>query len=263
MAQIPRVNYDVLALTYDQRTKHGYLSEIESALKNLAQELKARQVLDIGCGTGRSLYGLSRNLEPPPLCFGLDFSAGMLAKARILDPTLRLVRASATSLPYLPSSFDFVFSVHAFHHFPNKQGVVEAIYEILRPGGAFAIVGVDPRESDHRDFIYEYFEGTYATDLQRFSSMMDQMSMLQRAGFQGVRSPVVQHIKDDLQGEKIFESYFLRKDACSQLALLSEEVYQAGLDRIREKVEGAKAKGGKAIFSIHYKNRMYYGFKPT
>jgi ubiquinone/menaquinone biosynthesis C-methylase UbiE len=258
-----RVNYDAVASGYSRRAAGGYLSGVTSALQTLARQLKARRVLDLGCGTGLSLQGLVANLQPAPLVYGLDFSGGMLTQARRLDPTYHLVQASAPWPPFAPASFDLVYCVHAFHHFPDKLQAVRAAYILLRPGGALAIVNFDPRESRHDWTIYEYFDGVYETDLERFPAKTEQERMLHQAAFQQVSSPIVQYISDNLVGEAVFDSYFLRKGSCSQLILLSEEAYQAGLSKMRAKIAAAQASEEEIIFRTELKNRMCHGFKPA
>jgi ubiquinone/menaquinone biosynthesis C-methylase UbiE len=263
MTQPLRVNYDAVATDYDRRTQVGsYLSGVTTALQELARQVSAHQVLDLGCGTGRSLQGMAQARQPAPFCYGLDFSRGMLSQAQQLDPTYRLVQASAPYPPFASASFDMVFCAHAFHHFPEKPGVVRAAYRLLRPGGAFAIVNFDPHEHQPTDWtIYQYFEGAYETDLKRFPALADQETMLSQAGFEKISSPVVQLIGSELFGQEILESYWLRKDSSSQLILLSEEAYQAGLQRLRQAVSEAQARGEQIVFKAQLKNRMCYGFK--
>jgi len=261
MTRQHRINYDAVASNYDQRVPKMQLTGIVKALQNLAHQANARQVLDLGCGTGRSLQWLVDNLPSPPLCYGLDFSAGMLAQARHLNANYRLVRASAPQPPFTNSSFDLIMCVLAFHHFPDKPRVVQAAYRLLRPGGAFAIINVDPREPGHQWPIYTYFEGTYQADLQRFPTFATQEEMLRRAGFRQVSSPVIEVVDETIVGDDIFDNYWLRKDSSSQLILLSEQAYRAGLNRIRAAVEAAKAKGQTAVFKTHLVDRMCHGFK--
>ncbi len=256
-----RVNYDEVAESYDRRTKDGYLSGVVEALEGLARRVNVRRVLDLGCGTGRSLVGPAR-LDPAPGCFGLDLSAGMLAQARVFNPNYRLVRASAPQPPFAPLSFDMVFCVHAFHHFPDKDRVVQAAYELLRPGGAFAIVNFDPRESRDGWFAYRYFEGTCETDLARFPALEDLERMLREAGFEDIDSPVVERVADNSTGASVFESYFLQKDACSQFILLSDAAYEAGLAQMRKAIAEAEAKGEEVEFRTEIKSRMFHGVKP-
>jgi ubiquinone/menaquinone biosynthesis C-methylase UbiE len=258
-----QVNYDPIAPGYDQRVQGTYLVGVTSALQSLARKVRARHILDLGCGTGRSLQGMANSPHPVPTLYGLDFSAGMLKKARSLDAAYRLVQASALYPPFARNSFDLIFCTHAFHHFADKPRVVRAAYALLRPGGAFAIVNFDPRESGkHHWPIYEYFEETYETDLERFPAVAEQEAILQQANFQQVSSPVVQYIESRLVDEAIFDSYHIRKEACSQLILLSVEAYEAGLERMRARIAAARANGESVIFQTHLKNRMCHGFKP-
>ncbi len=258
-----RVDYDSVAPTYDQRTQKSYLQGVTEALQSLARQVQARRILDLGCGTGRSLFGLADRVEPPPVCYGLDFSAGMLAQAYRFDPTYRLVQASAPLPPFAPASFGLIFCVHAFHHFPDKAQVIRSAYTLLQPGGALAIVNFDPRDEGNEWYAYDYFEGLYDIDLARFPTRAEQETMLHQAGFQQISSPVVQLIVDDKVGEAAFESYFLRKEACSQFILLTDEVYQAGLARMCAEVMQAKVRGEQVVFRTRLKNRMCYGFKPV
>lgn len=260
--QQDRVDYDVISRTYNQRPESDYLSGIPMALRTLAQTVNVRCALDLGCGTGRSLKGISRGLSTAPICFGLDFSAGMLAKARQLDGNYRLVRATAHLPPFKPSAFDLIFSVHAFHHFQDQPQVVKSAFNLLRPGGAFAIVNIDPRECGRDDYIYKYFEGTYKTDLSRFPSAADIESMFVDVGFIDFRSPIVEQIRERWENEAIFDSYFLKKNACSQLILLTDEAYQRGMESIRRKIYEARLKNKTAVFRTELKNRMFHGFKP-
>lgn len=258
------VDYDTVASDYDRRTRQGsYLAGIGPALQGLARRVGADRLLDLGCGTGQSLRGLAADRRPAPRLFGLDFSAGMLAQARHLDPTYRLTQASAPAPPFVVASFDLVFCVHAFHHFPDKAQVVQAAYELLRPGGILAIVNVDPHACQPGDWwLFDYFDGVRETDLRRFPPLAAQEAMLRDAGFEQIHSPVVQYIEESVSGEAIFDSYWHRKDSCSQLILLSEEAYQAGLARIRARLAQAKAVGETVTFRTRLENRMCYGLKP-
>jgi ubiquinone/menaquinone biosynthesis C-methylase UbiE len=256
------VNYDAVAPNYDQRTQTGYLEGVTIALQNLAWQVKAKRVLDLGCGTGRSLRGLAESLQPNPICYGLDFSGGMLNQARRFDSSYRLVQASSPQPPFAPASFDLVFCVHAFHHFPDKPQVVQAAYSMLRSGGIFAIVNFDPHERRDSWYVYDYFEGVYETDLKRFPSLAEQKAMLNQVGFQSVDSSVVELITEKFVGEAVFDNnYFLQKDSSSQFILLSEEAYQAGLARMRNAITEAKSIGEEIVFALEIKNWLCYGFK--
>jgi len=263
MTDSTTVNYNAVAPGYNQRYQiKGYLKGAILALQALARQLKAHHLLDLGCGTGQSLQAVAAGLPKNSRCYGLDFSAGMLAQAHQLGAGFRLTQATAPWPPFSPASFDMVTCMLAFHHFPHKAQVVAAAYRLLRPGGALAIINLDPRESQAEWIIYKYFEGSYQTDLQRFPSVADQESMLRRVGFQQVSSPIVEEINEVIEGDAILDDYWLRKESSSQLILLTQEAYQAGLNRIKAELEQASARGQTAIFQTYLLNRMTHGFKP-
>ena len=81
-----RVDYDAVAHQYDLRTAEGALEGIGKALCSLAERVKATRILDLGCGTGRSLSLITRSHRAR--FFGLDLSMGMLLKARQFDPPI-------------------------------------------------------------------------------------------------------------------------------------------------------------------------------
>jgi ubiquinone/menaquinone biosynthesis C-methylase UbiE len=262
MTKSTRVNYDAVAPNYDQRTEGGYLEGIGLALQDLAQQVQARRLFDLGCGTGRSLHGLAGSLRPNPICYGLDFSGGMLAQAKQFDSAYRLVNASAPLPPFVANSFDLVFCVHAFHHFPYKPQVVQNAYRMLKPGGAFAIVNFDPHQRPDW-YVYDYFDGVLDTDLRRFVSVADKETMLRQVGFQHIQSPMVERITEEFIGEAVFDNYFLEKGSCSQLILLPDEAYRDGLARMRAAVAQAQARAEDVVFSTEIKNWMTHGFKPV
>ena len=87
-----RVNYDAIASTYNRRFAEQPRSGTLQALAELVQAMGAERVLEVGCGTGHWLAGLS-NLAPQ--VYGLDFSAGMLAQAQQQENPLALLQGQA------------------------------------------------------------------------------------------------------------------------------------------------------------------------
>jgi SAM-dependent methyltransferase len=136
--------YDLLAPKFDRtpfRTPDGVLDATAAALRPLGPFGSG---LDVCCGTGAGL----RVLEP--LCghpaTGVDFSAGMLARARGAHPDARWVRADARALPFA-AAFDLVVSFGALGHFlpAERPALFAGVHRALRPGGLFAFpVGALP-----------------------------------------------------------------------------------------------------------------------
>ena len=92
--------YDVLSAGYDHER---WLTELLALLSE--HGLRGRRVLDVGCGTGKSVVPLLRRGFAVT---GVDRSAGMLEVARArLGDDVELVRADMRELPCL-GAFDLV-----------------------------------------------------------------------------------------------------------------------------------------------------------
>ncbi|HEX6933774.1 MAG TPA: class I SAM-dependent methyltransferase [Streptosporangiaceae bacterium] len=94
----------------------------------------ARSVLELGCGTGAMLAGLSRAYEVT----GVDRSPQMLAVAARTVPAARLVEADITRFS-LGTTFDVVICVFdTVNHLPSLadwRALFGRVHEHLAPGG--------------------------------------------------------------------------------------------------------------------------------
>ena len=252
-----QVDYDQIAATYDRRFATGDTGGVADALLNLGRGLAPACILEVGCGTGRWLAALR------PLgsrLYGLDLSAGMLGRARQRPGLRRLVRGRAGRLPFPASEFDLVYCVNAIHHFESARDFVFEARRLLRPGGALAVGTMDPRQLRGRWYVYDYFAGTYETDLARFPAWGTIVDWMAAAGFQKIQWQPVDQIVDAKIGRAVLNDYFLRKDACSQLSLPSEEEYQAGLGRIEADLADAQAAGQTITFAVDLFLAMVVGW---
>lgn len=103
------------------------------------------RLLDIGCGNGTFLRYVRHN-SPVTDVIGLDISRGMLDTGGPNPPTFLL--ATATDLPFTPSSFDFIRISDVLHHVvgssrsASKRKAEAAIADalaLLRPTGTLLI----------------------------------------------------------------------------------------------------------------------------
>ena len=100
----------------------------------------ARRALDVGCGDGY----LTRQLRARvPEVVGLDLHEPSLAMALedAPDDGPRYALGDVLAAPFPPGSFDLVASVATLHHLDARAGL-EAMADLLRPGGTLAIVGL-------------------------------------------------------------------------------------------------------------------------
>jgi ubiquinone/menaquinone biosynthesis C-methylase UbiE len=253
---IKGVDYDPIASAYDQRYAHSALPGVTTALLELSSELGAQRILDVGCGTAHWLARLRSVTEQ---LYGLDLSAGMLRRALERDEPLHLVCGRAGWLPFSENSFDLVCCVNALHHFQEQRGFVIEASRMLRSGGTLAVIGMDPRAQRDRWYIYDYFEGTYETDLAHCPSWGTVLNWMAAAGFVHVEWRPVEHIVDHKVQWAVLDDPFLQKNAISQLILLSDEAYAAGLRRIEAALAVAEAAGETLIFPADLTLAMLVG----
>lgn len=256
-----QVDYDRIAPGYDRRFIDGSEQRATStALQTLARARArsqgARRILEVGCGTGHWLASLG---QAAGCRYGLDLSAGMLAQAQVREDALYLARGNACCLPFADGCADLVYCVNAIHHFQRRRDFVFEARRLLRPGGTLAVVGMDPRAHRHRWYIYDYFPGTYETDLDRFPSWGTISDWMIEAGFERLEWRLVEQIQDHKIGRGVFSDPFLQKDACSQLSLLSDEAYAAGLRRIATALAESEARGQSLTFPTDLWQAMLVG----
>ena len=103
------------------------------------------RVLDIACGTGRTLR-MIRGALPKASLFGTDLSPAYLRKANQLLSEIsgelpQLIQANAEKLPYLDNYFQGLSSVFLFHELPGaaRQNVINEAFRVLQPGGVLVI----------------------------------------------------------------------------------------------------------------------------
>lgn len=232
-----RLDYDRLSDTYDQRYDGQDSRGVLDALKSLATQVNARRVLEVGCGSGHWLVGLMPVVEE---AYGVDPSKGMLRRAQAKSSRLRLTQGSDDGLSFAASFFDLVFCVNAIHHFNAPERFVHTAYELLRPGGALAVVGMDPHASSNRWYAYEFFTGVRDLDLQRFPAWDVVKQWMRAAGFEPPAFQEVERVQDLRRNRDVLDDPYLRKGASSQLALLSQEAYDAGLAKINAVIAEAE-----------------------
>jgi SAM-dependent methyltransferase len=104
-------------------------------------ELRGKDVLEIGCGTGVHARLLA-DAGARVTAVDLTPTAIELTKQRLevagLEADVR--EADAESLPFADASFDFVWSWGVIHHSESTDRVIAEIARVLRPGGRVALM---------------------------------------------------------------------------------------------------------------------------
>ncbi len=103
-----------------------------------------KNLLDLGCGSGRLLRQAVERTGGKSVLAGLDLTPGMLALARYeLGTDVTLVEGNAAvGLPFKDESFDVVTSLNLVHELPANAvpALFEDVYRLLRKGGTFRAV---------------------------------------------------------------------------------------------------------------------------
>jgi SAM-dependent methyltransferase len=247
----PKLDYDRIASRYDARFTSSHWSRIADALHPLAAP--GDRVLEAGCGTGRWLSEFVTDVSRT----GLDRSREMLLRAQAKSTGAGLVQADANALPFRAGAFHLVYVVHALHHFSDPQDFIHSATALLVKGGSLAIVALDPRVVRDRWFIYDYFEETWELDMRRFPSRQQILNWMAEAGLVEISEQVVERASATRTGIAILDDPFLAKDQLSQLALLSNEAYARGLEKIRLAAERG------AVFPVELESTMTIGRRPA
>lgn len=112
----------------------------------------ARQVLEVGCGTGALLSEMG--LRFGRVIFGLDINPEHLAQAALLTPQPRLTQADARALPFPNNSFDVTFCHFLLLWIPKPLQVIQEMARLTRPGG-FVLACAEPDYGGRIDYPFE------------------------------------------------------------------------------------------------------------
>ena len=168
--------------------------------------------------------------------FGLDYSFDMMKIPKVGKSNLNLVNADAVHIPFKDNFFDLIFCVNAIHHFPDKEKFIAECKRTLTSNGMIAVFGVDPH-IDKDWYVYDYFDSVYENDLKRFPSTDQLKYILQDLKFEMIENRIVEKVFNQRTGKDVLNDPFLQKNHSSQLANLSDEEYQSGVDKIKRQIE--------------------------
>jgi ubiquinone/menaquinone biosynthesis C-methylase UbiE len=151
------------------------------------------RVLDVACGTGRTLKMIRATL-PKASLFGTDLSPAYLRKANQLlsenpGELPQLMQANAEELPYPDNYFHGVTSVFLFHELPPaaRQHIIEQCFRVLQPGGVFIICdSIQVMDSPEMEQQMKNFPVVFHEPYYRHYMQDDLVERLETAGFEEI-----------------------------------------------------------------------------
>jgi ubiquinone/menaquinone biosynthesis C-methylase UbiE len=141
-------DFDDLVDFFDAMAKTSWLSSIHDQLKDLSGSWHEKNILDIGCGTGRLL---ERGLGEADFLIGIDLSEEMVLKSRTLlerQNTLtksKLIVGDAYFLPIEDNFVDVALSTCVMFLLPEpEKGLIEML-RVVKQDGMMAMLNPSPQ----------------------------------------------------------------------------------------------------------------------
>jgi ubiquinone/menaquinone biosynthesis C-methylase UbiE len=135
--------YDAWARQYD--TNENPTRDLDAAvLRGRGFDLAGRDVLELGCGTGKNTVWLAEHARS---VLALDLSEEMMRRARERVPAAHVRFAKADIIQPLPAesaSVDFVIGNLVLEHVEDLAPVFAEAARVLRPGGTLFVSELHP-----------------------------------------------------------------------------------------------------------------------
>ena len=224
-----QVDYDPIAPAFDRRYAHNRFDGIERALARFVGSATRPAVVEVGCGTGHWLASIA---DISGVVAGVDRSWAMLQRARAAAPHALLAHATAEDLPFASERFDRAFCVNALHHFTDQTAFLRECRRLLRVGGTFLTIGLDPHTGVDHWWIYDYFPAALAADRRRYLPTQRIRNLLLDTGFATASTEIVHHVPAERPFDLALEQGLLDRRSTSQLMVISDAEYESGMRRL-------------------------------
>ena len=153
-----RTMFDRIAPVYDVMNR-VMTAGLDVRWRKLAAQSAVRQgdrVLDAACGTGDlALADLAAGARHVT---GLDFSAGMLERARRKGAAVEWVQGDMLALPFADETFDAATVGFGVRNVSDLELALTELRRVLRPGGRLAILEITQPRGVLRPFFGVWFK---------------------------------------------------------------------------------------------------------
>lgn len=111
---------------------------LEGCLGFPLEQLKGKNVLEVGCGAGRFTELL---VQSGAFVHSVDLSNAVEVNAENVGAksNYRVAQASVYGLPFPKESFDVVICIGVIQHTPSSEETIQALWQMVKPGGLMVI----------------------------------------------------------------------------------------------------------------------------
>ena len=192
----------------DYSTLEGYNPDADLGLgcglpTQFAQIKKGDVVIDLGSGAGNDAFVARAETGETGKVIGIDFTPAMIDKARTNAERLgynnvEFRQGDIEKMPVTANVADVIVSNCVLNLVPNKYGVFEEIYRVIKPGGHFSIsdIVLDGTLPPNLQQAAEMYAGCVSGAIQKQAYL----ELIDITGFTNVtlqkQKPI--HIPDDI-----------------------------------------------------------------
>lgn len=131
---------------YEKGVKENILQRIWHtkklyAFKQIANGVKCKRVLDIGCAGGTFTNNVSQ-VFPQAKITGIDVYSRAIKYGKKEYPHINFILADAQNIPFKDKSFDLVICYETIEHLINPLGALKEIRRVLKNDGV-ALIAMD------------------------------------------------------------------------------------------------------------------------
>jgi len=162
MRRLRRKYYDAFSHIYDWVIKVHSSDKSEKLREFLVTKAQISEkdfVLDLCTGTGSVAIHAFDKTKDKGIVIGVDFSKGMLIKARQKSKGKNIywIQANAAFLPFKNESFNVVLCSHAFYELKTKEKYwcLAEVLRVLKPKGRFCMMEHDEPDNSFIRFLYK------------------------------------------------------------------------------------------------------------
>ncbi|ADC48171.1 ubiquinone/menaquinone biosynthesis methyltransferase [Alkalihalophilus pseudofirmus OF4] len=168
MRKMDGAEFDSLVSFFDGMARTNWLSKVHDQLKEMSGTWRSKEILDVGCGTGRLL---TRGLNEADRIVGVDLSEEMITAAKELFQTSNtdtkndFIVGDAYHLPFEDETFDCALSTCVMFLLPEPEKGITEMLRVTKKSGT--IVMLNPSETMNPERASSYADRNQMTGFEK------------------------------------------------------------------------------------------------